>query len=72
MIPDDIADKAGRYGGLIHGDDAEGCIDIEFRSVLNAVRFGEALTAKWIVDFRDPVTCMWGGATVTVKPEGQS
>lgn len=68
-----ITPLAQVYGAGVHGDAADGSIDVEFHDVMRAVQFAKAAVEDfgWAVDLRagDVVSSLWSETVVlTVRP----
>ena len=50
-----ITSSVQEFGGIVHGNDSTGAIDVEFPNVLRAVQFAYAVEADfgWTADLRN-------------------
>lgn len=46
---------AGLYGGLVHGDDASGLVDVSFPNILGCTGFVESWREVTTVTLRGPI-----------------
>ena len=64
--------KQSEAAGIVHGDTANGEIDIEFKTVLDAVEFANAVRVHgWHLELRhdlSPVISFWASVVVTIDP----
>lgn len=67
LTKDAVYGNARFFGGLPHGDDANGLIDVSFPSILDAASFVEMWRPVTTVSLRDPVTDFTSAVVVQVQ-----